>query len=134
MQAKILNFISNQSIPAYELCDALNWNRNKISDVKKGRSRFSVDDVFELAQYFHCSIDDMLGNNPSKEVVGSFNNVNNNNNSNILIGTKKEDTVCLLGDIEKEILSICSKLNMKTKTKLLMTCYNMLEKEGDDNE
>lgn len=134
MQTKILNFINSQSIPAYELCDALKWNRNKISDVKKGRSRFSVDDVFELAQFFNCSIDDMLGNKPTSEIVGSFNKVTNNSNSNILIGTKKEDNVCLLGDIEKEILTICSKLDMKTKTKLLMTCYNMLEKEGDDHE
>lgn len=53
-------------------------------------------------------------------------NYNNSGNAKIAVDVKSAPEL-VLGDIEKELLNICSKLDMRRKTALLSRAYELLE-------
>ena len=74
-----------------------------------------------IADYFNVDTDYFYENNK----VGNNNNiVSNCDNSTVNIGSLNQYSI---GEIEKELLNICSKLDIKRKTALLTKAYELLE-------
>jgi len=45
MQENILKFIENTGKIDGQICSLLGWNRNKITDIRRGKSKFTIEDI-----------------------------------------------------------------------------------------
>ncbi|MEG2540216.1 MAG: helix-turn-helix domain-containing protein [Clostridia bacterium] len=122
MQENILDFIEKIGKSDSQICSILNWNRNKITDIKRGKSKFTIEDIERLSENFHTSADYILS---KKNNETTFNNsVNNNKHSTITIQNGSTHTRELT-EIENELLTICSSLDTRSKNKLLSLAYEL---------
>lgn len=84
-----------------------------------------AETVRKIAEYFDVTVSSLMGDS-----VVDVHSVHNNNG---IIGnthapvTINGTTELSLGDIEKELLSICGKLDMKRKNALLAKAYELLD-------
>lgn len=84
-----------------------------------------AETVRKIAEYFDVTVSSLMGDS-----VVDVHSVHNNNG--IIGNTHAPVTIngtpeLSLGDIEKELLSICGKLDMKRKNALLAKAYELLD-------
>ena len=80
----------------------------------------------KIADYFGISIEDLLSENdvvPSVHVNNGI--IGNSNHHNAISVCAQTD----LGEIEKEILNICKKLDIKRKNALLTRAFELLDEK-----
>lgn len=84
---------------AKSLSEATGISTGNISDWKSGRSKPSADKLILIADYFHCSIDYLLGRTPIKQV-------NYPNNKVIYLPVMEQKASAGLGTITNDISDI----------------------------
>ncbi len=76
----LFKMISEKGITQSKLAENTSISTGNISDWKRGKSMPSAVKLDELATYFGCSVDYLLGR--TDKPTPAFNNVGNNNNGN----------------------------------------------------
>ncbi|HBZ0316939.1 TPA: hypothetical protein MJF83_003370 [Clostridioides difficile] len=122
---KGVDFMSNQNILDFltlenklsdkEIISLLGWkNRGKVTDIRRGKSNFTIDDVLIISEKFHVSVDYILkGKERSTDILKISNSTDN----------------------EQEILSLLHKFDERNQIKFISKVEDladkMLEKEND---
>lgn len=119
-QIKII--AAQKNILIKQLMSNCDLNINTLSQMtdKKGLSCFSLA---KIADCLDCSVDYLLGREKQNNSIstGDVNNsVVGSINSAVNIGSD-------LSDIEKELIKVCRKLDMKNQVKLLQFAYELEE-------
>ncbi len=104
---------------------ALGFSKGTPSNWKTMTKPPRAENVKKVAEYFGVTVVSLMGDS-----VVDVHSVHNNNG--IIGNTHAPVTIngapeLALGDIEKELLSICGKLDMKRKNALLAKAYELLE-------
>ena len=104
---------------------ALGFSKGTPSNWKTMTKPPRAENVKKVAEYFGVTVASLMGDS-----VVDVCSVHNNNG--IIGNTHAPVTIngapdLALGDIEKELLSICGKLDMKRKNALLAKAYELLE-------
>lgn len=110
-----------------EMLTSCELGKNTVSHLANGQE-ISYLNFAKIADYLDCSVDYLLGRTDNP-------NVNGNNVSNIetTIGTQVTGTGNIVNhypqqnEIEKELCSILSKLNLRDRTELLTIIYNFVD-------
>lgn len=106
---------------------ALGFSKGTPSNWKTMTKPPRAENVKKVAEYFGVTVASLMGDS-----VVDVHSVHNNNG--IIGNTHAPVTIngapeLALGDIEKELLSICGKLDMKRKNALLAKAYELLEEK-----
>ncbi len=102
----------------------LGYSRSMATTWKNSKGMPRSGTVKKIADYFSVPVDYFY--DASFDVTVQNNNgVVGNTHAPVTINNSTPETA--LGDIEKELLAICSKLDMKRKTALLTRAYELLE-------
>ncbi|HFL2424867.1 TPA: hypothetical protein ACG3KG_000997 [Clostridioides difficile] len=112
----ILDFLTLENkLSDKEIISLLGWkNRGKVTDIRRGKSNFTIDDVLIISEKFHVSVDYILkGKEPSTDILKISNSTDN----------------------EQEILSLLHKFDERNQIKFISKVEDladkMLEKEND---
>lgn len=120
---KIKTLCKQNNIPIGFLLQKCNINRNFIYDLEKKGMSPSIDKIFAIAEYFNCSIDDLVGRTNNQSI--STGNITNSNiisgNNNTLKG--KEE----LSVQEQDLLNTYRSSDGKTQMKIMQFIYNIEE-------
>ena len=103
----LFKMISEKGITQSKLAENTSISTGNISDWKKGRSMPTAVKLDELATYFGCSVDYLLGRTDTP------------NEYNVNVGS---------GEIEKEICNILNSLNLRERSELLTIIYQFCDK------
>lgn len=128
MQENILKFIENTGKTDGQICSLLGWNRNKITDIRRGKSKFTIEDIKKISESFQTSTDFILTGKQSETTYN--NNVNNNKHSTITIQNGSTHTRELT-ELESELMKITSEFPTKEKIKLVDYAYQLTDKKGE---
>ena len=103
-------------------------NKNSLYTMQTEGYSPRVDTLVKIADYLDCSIDYLLGRDaPSvNNVTGSNGVVIGKTNEHITINNGQEN----LSDLERELLKVFAKVDMKDKLKIMHFAYEVEEK-GD---
>lgn len=90
---RLFELMNQNGLKAKSLASQLPISEGNISDWKSGRSMPSADKLVILADYFHVSVDYLLGrtDTPNGENVNNISGNSNNGDNSINIGTKSEE-------------------------------------------
>lgn len=118
----------SQNIVIKDMLFKCGLSKNALSSMASGGSTPKSENLAKIADYLDCSVDYLLGRTDNP-------NVNGNNVSNIetTIGTQVTGTGNIVNhypqqnEIEKELCSILSKLNLRDRTELLTIIYNFVD-------
>jgi len=78
-----------------------------------------------IADYFGITVEELLAEAPEPSVRVNNGIIGNQNRNNVVsVGNTGQSD---LGEIEKEILNICKKLDIKRKNALLTRAYELLD-------
>ena len=101
---------------------ALGFSKGTPSNWKTMTKPPRAENVKKVAEYFGVTVASLMGDS-----IVDVHTVQNNNG--IIGNTHAPVTIngAAVGDIEKELLSICGKLDMKRKNALLAKAYELLE-------
>jgi transcriptional regulator with XRE-family HTH domain len=124
-----IELLQKNNVTAYDLHKSTSISQGLLSDYKKGRSTPTSENLIKIADYFGVSIDYLLGhadapvNTINGDVSGSafVQGVNN--------GTVSLDSPRKLTDEETELLKIFSKLDVKSRHKLLALAFSLDEEK-----
>lgn len=112
----LFKMISEKGITQSKLAENTSISTGNISDWKKGKSMPSATKLDELATYFDCSVDYLLGRTDEPKGISiKAGNINGDNNSltdsnNINISEQKK-----LDEMSAELLKKFSKLSFDEK-------------------
>lgn len=120
----LFKMISEKGITQSKLAENTSISTGNISDWKKGRSMPTAVKLDELATYFGCSVDYLLGRT---DTPNEYNN-NQINNSNNIAFDKNSSVNVGSGEIEKEICNILNSLNLRERSELLTIIYQFCDK------
>lgn len=120
----LFKMISEKGITQSKLAENTSISTGNISDWKKGRSMPTAVKLDELATYFGCSVDYLLGRT---DTPNEYNNNQINNSNNIAFGKNSSVNVGS-GEIEKEICNILNSLNLRERSELLTIIYQFCDK------
>lgn len=121
----LFKMISERGITQSKLAESTSISTGNISDWKKGKSMPSAVKLDELANYFDCSVDYLLGRTD---------NPDNSISNNIIIGHDNSGTATVNGDIQSnneaiiEIETIISKLTGASRYRAIADVLEVLEK------
>ena len=109
---------------------------NSISDFSKGRALSSIS-LAKIADYLDCSIDELLGRNPSNHRINAENNSgtigvvgHSNAPVNISSGSSLE-----LSEQEKDFIRIFRSVSGKSQNQIMSLVYEIEEREKiEDNK
>lgn len=120
----LFKMISEKGITQSKLAENTSISTGNISDWKKGKSMPSAIKLDELATYFNCSVDYLLGrtDNPN-----GYNNNQIHNSNNVAFGENSSVSINN-GEIEKEICNILNGLNLRERSELLTMIYQFSDK------
>lgn len=112
----IFKIISEKGITQSKLAEDTSISTGNISDWKKGRSMPSAIKLDELATYFNCSVDYLLGRTDEPTVNTNItgntqNNINGSNN----IGTSSAST----DSISEKFMQIFSNLSFEEQMEVM---------------
>lgn len=104
---------------------ALGFSKGTPSNWKTMTKPPRAENVKKVAEYFGVTVASLMGDS-----IVDVHTVQNNNG--IIGNTHAPVTIngAAVGDIEKELLSICGKLDMKRKNALLAKAYELLEEKA----
>lgn len=129
----LFKMISEKGITQSKLAENTSISTGNISDWKKGKSMPSAVKLDELATYFDCSVDYLLGRteNPNLSSINDSNNgiINNNssvNNSNQTIGLNPLTT----DETAVQLLEAFQKLDIFGKTEVMNLIVKLSQKAG----
>lgn len=123
---KVLDLLSKQDKTQKELCDFIGINGNVFTSWKNGRNKSYTKHLPKIAEFFDVPIDYLLGK--TEERTTKISTIHNNHG--VIGDTHAPVTInngMPLGEFEREILNICSKLSIKEKNALLNKAYELLE-------
>ena len=79
----------------------------------------------KISDYFGITVEELLADEPAASVRVNNGIIGNQNRNNVVsVGNTGQSD---LGEIEKEILNICKKLDIKRKNALLTRAYELLD-------
>ena len=122
---KVNALCREKGISITTLASELGFSKATPTNWKKMKKPPRAENAKKIAEYFNVSVSELTGNENIK-----IKNIKNNNG--IIGNTHAPVTIngpeCnKLGDIEKELLNICTKLDIKRKNALLTKAYELLE-------
>lgn len=104
---------------------ALGFSKGTPSNWKTMTKPPRAENVKKVAEYFGVTVASLMGDSAVEvHSVHNNNGIIGNTHAPVTINGAPE---LALGDIEKELLSICGKLDMKRKNALLAKAYELLE-------
>lgn len=120
---KIKLLCKQKKIPIGFLLQECDINKNFIYDLEKKGKSPSIDKILAIAEYFNCSIDDLVGRTNNQSI-----NTGNITNSNIISGNNntlkgKEE----LSVQEQDLLNTYRSSDGKTQMKIMQFIYNIEE-------
>lgn len=129
----LFKMISEKGITQSKLAENTSISTGNISDWKKGKSMPSAVKLDELATYFDCSVDYLLGRteNPNLSSINDSNNgiINNNssvNNSNQTIGSNS----LITDETAVQLLEAFQKLDIFGKAEVINLIVKLSQKAG----
>ena len=124
---KIKMLCKQKNISISSLLQVCDINRNFLYDLERKGKSPSIDKLLAIADYFDCSIDDLVGrsNNQSISTGDITNNsgIIGNNNNNIQKNSE-------LSVQEQDILRIYRSSDGKTQMEIMNFIYNIEEKRN----
>lgn len=123
---KIIVLLEQENKTQKELCDYIGINGNVFTAWKSGKNKSYTKHLPKIAEFFDVSIDYLLGK--TEERATKISTIHDNHG--VIGDTHAPVTInngMPLGEFEKEILNICSKLGIKEKNALLNKAYELLE-------
>ena len=124
---KIKMLCKQKNISISSLLQVCDINRNFLYDLERKGKSPSIDKLLAIADYFDCSIDDLVGrsNNQSISTGDITNNsgIIGNNNNNI----QKSSALSVQ---EQDILRIYRSSDGKTQMEIMNFIYNIEEKRN----
>lgn len=139
MFERIFNLLKEKGITQTVLAEKIGVRQATISDWKRKKTTPSADTIGLIAEFLGVSTDYLITGkeyapSPSQTVnQGIFGDSNHDNtvtitgNSTIEMSQFESNQKDAFGEIEREILSICGKLDIKRKNALLTKAYELLE-------
>ena len=123
---KIKMLCKQKNISIGSLLQVCGINRNFLYDLERKGKSPSIDKLLAIADYFDCSIDDLVGRSNNQSITtGDITNnsgIIGNNNNNI----KKSSELSVQ---EKDILRIYRSSDGKTQMEIMNFIYNIEEKK-----
>ena len=95
-----------------ELCDYLGLKQTAFSDWKQGRSKSYTKYLPQIAEFFGCSVDYLLGKEQKKEAVR-------------LDGQE---------DIDNEIMRLVERMSFAQKQMVLLETYRLLQRQQKEED
>ena len=124
--------MQEKNISISKLSNDLGISTGNISDWKSGRATPKADKLLSIAEYLETTCEYLLGKTENRtniiETVHDNHGVIGDTHAPVTINNGLAPEL-KLGDIEKELLSICRKLDMKRKNALLAKAYEILEEK-----
>ena len=119
-----------EKITQPDFAKKFNISKSTVAMYETGAREPDFETLIKFADYFGVSTDSLLGR--TEIITNKIETVNDNHG--VIGDTHAPVTInngstleVKLGDIEKELLSICGKLDMKRKNALLAKAYERLE-------
>lgn len=124
--AKVIAQCKEKGVSRSRMADDIGISRSTPKDWENGKATPRFDTIKKLSNYFGVPVTYFT------ESSSSIENQTINDNHGIIGTTHAPVTINStaeqpLGEIEKELLSICGKLDMKRKNALLSKAYELLE-------
>lgn len=117
--------LSQKGITQSKLAEDTSISTGNISDWKKGRSMPSAVKLDELATYFNCSVDYLLGRTddpaPKNYINGNIQAINNGKNLTVNTTTKSNDLI-------EDFMKIFDGLSSENKIKLMYSAIELKNK------
>ena len=123
---KIIILLEQENKTQKELCDYIGISGNVFTAWKSGKNKSYTKHLPEIAEFFGVTVDFLLGKAEIK--TNKIDTINGNHG--VIGDTHAPVTInngMVLGEIEREILNICSRLGIKEKNALLSKAYELLE-------
>ena len=125
----LFKIMSQKGISQAKLAESTSISTGNISDWKKGRSMPSAIKLDELATFFDCSVDYLLGrtDNPQSEPnthIEQTHSFVQNDSSPILVVNPSNNQ---LDDIHRELLTYFDKLSFKDKAEIMKMVVDKAE-------
>jgi len=119
--------LSQKGITQSKLAEDTSISTGNISDWKKGRSMPSAVKLDELATYFNCSVDYLLGRTDDPAPKNYINGNNNiqaiNNGKNFTVNTTTKSN-----DLIEDFMKIFDGLSSENKIKLMYSAIELKNK------
>lgn len=120
---KIKMLCKQNNIPIGLLLQKCDINRNFIYDLEKKGMSPSIDKILAIAEYFNCSIDDLVGRTNNQSIsTGNITNSNVISGNNNTFKGKEELSVQ-----EQDLLNTYRSSDGKTQMKIMQFIYNIEE-------
>lgn len=102
----------NKKISQAQIARQLGVTPSNLNDWAKGRSVPNADKITKLAEVLGVAVSDLI-DEPEKQAVNSFNNLNNsvaiNGNGSVIINSLPNQKATTLSDIDKKLLMLTEK-------------------------
>lgn len=121
---RIKNVLKSKKMTQKEMFTALNMAVNTLDNYKKSMPK--SDNLALIADYLDCSVDYLLGRSDNPNISPSYSNNNISHSSNIAFG-ENSSVGCSEDEIEKEVCSILSSLNLRERSELLTMIYKFVD-------
>jgi len=121
---KVNKLCKEHGISITTLAVILGFSKGTPSNWKTMTTSPRAENVKKVADYFGVPVS--YFDETTNQTINDNHGIIGNTHAPVTINGSAEGT---LGDIEKELLSICSKLDMKRKNALLAKAYELLEQE-----
>lgn len=118
--------LSQKGITQSKLAEDTSISTGNISDWKKGRSMPSATKLDELATYFGCSVDYLLGRTSEQT---SEHNITAGNIENSRIDNSTVKTAKNLDSTTKQFLDTFEELSLESKIKVISYAIELKNKE-----
>lgn len=120
---KIKMLCKQKNIPIGFLLQECDINKNFIYDLERKGKSPSIDKILAIAEYFNCSIDDLVGRTNNQSIsTGNITNSNVISGNNNTFKGKEELSVQ-----EQDLLNTYRSSDGKTQMKIMQFIYNIEE-------
>ena len=123
----LFKLIALKGINQSKLAEDTSISTGNISDWKKGKSMPSAVKLDELASYFGCSVDYLLGRTDTPTGTGNINQSNiaitGDNNANVNTPAHHQDST------SQQLVEIFEKLSLEDKMKIINSVIELKNKE-----
>jgi transcriptional regulator with XRE-family HTH domain len=131
---RLIQLRKSKNLTQQELANKLNVSLSSIGNWESGDRTPPLDKMIFIAKFFNVSLDYLT--NSEVEVNGNSNIVINQNQSHNPVATvtvkNGETKTRELSEIELELLKVCERFDVKEKTHILNTAYELEKNKRED--